>query len=177
MRVKEEREKGDLKLNIQKTKIMTSGPIISWQIDGEKVEAVINFLRLQNHSGWLLQPWNSKTLAPWKKNYDKPKIQRHYFANKSPSSQSYSFSSSHVWMWELDYKESWVSKNWSFWTVVLEKALESPLDFQEIQPVNPEGNEFWIFIKRTDAKAEAPILWSPVVKSQFIGKDPNAGKD
>ena len=90
-------------------------------------------------------------LTPWKKSYDQPrqhiKKQRHYFANKGPSSQSYHFSSSHIWMWELDCKESWVPKNWCFWTVVLEKTLESPLDCKEIQPVHPKGNQSWIFIK------------------------------
>ena len=105
------------------------------------------------------------------------KKQIHYFADEGPSSQSYVFPSSHVWMWEVDYKESWALKNWCFWTVVLEKTLESPLDCKEIQPVNPKGDESWIFIERIDAKVEAPILWSPVVKSQLIGKDPDAGKD
>ena len=101
-------------------------------------------------------------LAPWKKIYDKPrqhyKEQRHYFANKSLYSQSYGFSSSHVWMWELDYKESWAPKNWLFWTVVLESTLESPLDCKEIQPVHPKGDKSWVFIGRTDAEAETPIL-------------------
>ena len=119
-------------------------------------------------------------LAPWKKSRDQPrqhiKQQRHYFANKGPSSQSYGFSSSHVWMWELDYKESWVPKNWCFWTVVLE-TLESPLDFKEIQPVNPKENQSWIFTGRTDAEAEAPILWPPDVKNRVSEKDPDAGKD
>ena len=115
--------------------------------------------------------------------YDQPrqhiKKQRHYFANKGSSSQGYGFSSSHVRMWELDYKENWVQKNWCFWTVVLEKTLESPLDCKEIQPVNPEGNQSWIFIGRTEAEAEAeaPILKPPDVKSWLIGKDPDAGKD
>ena len=122
-----------------------------------------------------------KTLAPWKKSYDQPrqhiKIQRHYFANKGPSSQGYGFSSSHVWMWELDYKESWVLKNWCFWTVVLEKTLESPLGFKEIQLVNPKGNQSWIFIGRTDAEADAPILWPRDAKNWLTGKDPDAGKD
>ena len=105
------------------------------------------------------------------------KKQRHYFANKGPSSsQSYGFSSSQVWMWEMDYKESWAQKIWCFWTVVLEKTLESPLDCKEIQPVN-KGNQSWIFIGRTDAEFETPILWSPDAKSQLIGKDPDAGKD
>ena len=98
-------------------------------------------------------------------------------ANKGPSSQSYGFSSSHVWRWELDHKESWAPKNWCFWTVVLEKTLESPLDFKEIKPVDGKGNQSWIFIRRTDAKVEAPILWPPDVKNWFIGKDPDAGKD
>ena len=91
--------------------------------------------------------------------------QRHYFANKGPSSQGYGFSSSHVWMWELDYKESWTPKNWWFWIVVLEKTLESPLDCKEIQPVHPKGDQSWVFIGRTDSEAETPILWPPDVKS------------
>ena len=119
-------------------------------------------------------------LAPWKKSYDQPreqiKKQRHYFANKGPSSQTYGFSSSHVWMWELDYKECWVPKNWCFWTVVLEKTFESPLDWKEIQPVNSKGNQSWVFTGRTDAEVEAPILWPPDAKTQLIGKDPDAGK-
>ena len=119
--------------------------------------------------------------APWKKSNDKPrqhiKKQRHYFAAKGPSSQNYGFSSSHVWMWELDHKESWVLKNWCFWTVVLEKTLESPLDCKEIQPVNSKDNQSWIFIGRTDAEAETPILWPPDVKNWLILKDPDAGKD
>ena len=105
------------------------------------------------------------------------KKQRHYFANEGPSSQSYGFSSSYVWMWELDYKESWALKNWCFWTVVLEKTLESPLDCKEIKPVHPKGNQSWIFTWRTDAEAEIPILWSPDAKNWLIGKDPDAGKD
>ena len=107
-------------------------------------------------------------LTPWKKSYNQPrqhiKKQRHYFSNKGPSSQSCGFSSSHVWMWELDSKESWALKNWCFWTVVLEKTLESPLDCREIQPVNPKGNQSGIFIGRTDAEAETLILWPPDVK-------------
>ena len=94
---------------------------------------------------------------------DSIKKQRYYFANKGPSSQSSGFSSSHVWMWELDYKESWALKYWCFWTVVLEKTLESPLDCKEIQPVNPKGNQSWLFVGRTDAEAEAPILLPPDV--------------
>ena len=114
-------------------------------------------------------------LAPWKKSYDQPR--QHYFANKGPSSQSYCFSSSHVWMQELDYKENWAPKNWCFGTVVLEKTLESPLDCKEIQPVHSKGNQSWIFIGRTDAKAETPILWPPDAKSWLIGKDSDAGRD
>ena len=120
-------------------------------------------------------------LAPWKKSYDQPRQhiqkQRHYFAQKGLSSWGYGFSSSHVWMWELDYKESWVLKNWCFWTVVLEKTLESPFDCKEIQPVSPKGNQSWIFIGRTDAEAETSKLWPPDVKNWFLGKDPDAGKD
>ena len=120
-----------------------------------------------------------KMLASWKESYDQHrehiKKQRHYFANKGPSSQSYGFSSSHVWMWELDYKESWASKNWCFWTVVFESTLESPLNCKEIQVVPPKGNQSWIFIGKPDA--EAPVLWPPDVKNWFIGKDPEAGKD
>ena len=112
-------------------------------------------------------------LAPWKKIYDKPRQhiqkQRHYFAKKGPSSQSYGFSSSHIWMWDLDYKESWVLKNWCFWTVVLEKILESPLDCKELKPVNPKGNQSWIFIGRT-VVAETPVLWPPDAKYWLTGK-------
>ena len=105
------------------------------------------------------------------------KKQRHYFADKGVPSQSYGFSCGHVWMWELDCKESWALKNWCFWTVVLEKTLESPLDCKEIQPVHPKRYQSWIFIGRSDAEAETPILWSPHAKNWLIGKDPDAGKD
>ena len=97
--------------------------------------------------------------------------------NQGPSSQSYGFFSSHVWMWELEYKESWAPKNWWFWTVVLEKTLESPLDCKEIQPVHPKGNQSWVFIGRTDVEAETPILWPLDAKNWLIWKDPDAGKD
>ena len=120
-------------------------------------------------------------LTPWKESYDQPrqhiKKQRHYFANKGSSSQGYGFSSGHVWIWELDYKESWALKNWCFWTVVLEKTLESPLDCKEIQPVHPKGDQSWVFTGRTDVEAETPILWPPDAKSWLIWKDPDAGKD
>ena len=102
---------------------------------------------------------------------------RHYSASKGPSSQNYGFSSSCVWMWELDYKVSWAPKNWFFWTVVLEKTLESPLDCREIQPVHPKGDQSWVFIGRTDAEAETLILWPPHAKNWLLGKDPDAGKD
>ena len=97
--------------------------------------------------------------------------------NKGPSSQGYGFSSGHVWMWELNHKESWAPKNWCFWTVVLEKILESPLDCKKIQPVNPKGDQSWVFIGRTDIEAETPILWPPDVKSWLIWKDTDVGKD
>ena len=101
-------------------------------------------------------------------NLDHIKKQRHYFVNKGPSSQGYGFSSSHVWMWELDYEESWVLKNWCLWTVMLEKTLESPLDCKEIQPVHPKGDQFWVFIGRTDVEAETPILWPPDAKRWLL---------
>ena len=139
-----------------------------------------SFLGLQNYCGWWLKPWNQKALASWKESYDKPrqhiKKQRYHFANKCLSSQSYGFSSSHVWMWELDHKESWVPKNWYFWTVVLDKTPESPLDCKEIKPVNPKGNQSWILIGRTDPEAEAPYF-GHLIQSQLIGKDSDAGKD
>ena len=120
-------------------------------------------------------------LGPWKKTYDQPrqhvKKQRHYFANKGLSSQGYGFSSSHVWMWELDCKESRVPKNCWFWTVMLEKPLESCLDCKEIQPVHPKGDQSWILIGRTDVEAETQILWPPGAKNWLVGKDPDAGKD
>ena len=113
--------------------------------------------------------------------YDQPrqniKKQRHYFANKGLSSQGYGFSSGHVWMRELGCEESWAPKTWWFWTVVLEKTLESPLDSKEIQPIHPKGNRSWIFIGRTDVEAVTPILWPPDGKNWLIGKDPDAGTD
>ena len=101
----------------------------------------------------------------------------HYFANKGPSIQGYGFSGGHVWIWELGYKESWVPRNWYFWTVVLEKTFESPLDRKEIQPVHPKGDQSWVLIGRTDVEAETPILWPPDGKNWLIRKDPVAGKD
>ena len=122
-----------------------------------------------------------KIPASWKKGYDQPRQriekQIHYFTSKSPTIQGYGFFSSHIWMWELDYKERWAPKNWCFWAVVLEKTLESPLECKEIQPVHPKGNQSWIFIGRTDAEAETPVLWPPDVKNWLIGKDLDARKD
>ena len=122
-----------------------------------------------------------KNTWPLEENYDKSrqrvKKQRHYFTDKGLYSQNYAVSSGHVWIWELDYKESWVLKNWCFWSAALEKTLESPLDYKEIKPVNPKGNQSWIFIAKTDDEAEAPILRPPDVKSWLIRKDPDAGKD
>ena len=181
MKVKEESEKVGLKLNIQETKIMASGPITSREIDGETAETVTDFIFLGSKitaDGDCSH--EIKRLTPWKKIYDQPrqhiKKQTHFFANKDPSSQSYGFSSSHVWMWELDHKEGWVPKNWCFWTVVL-KTLGSPSECKEIKPVNPKGNQSWIFTGRTDTEAEAPILWLPDAKHQLTGKDLDAWKD
>ena len=179
MQVREESVKAGLKLNIQKTKIMASGPITSWQIDGERVETVADFVFLgpkitmdsdcshENKRCWLLERKAITNLN------SVIKKQRCHFAGKGPYGQNYSFSSSYVWTWELDHKEGWVLKNWYFWIVVV-KTL-SPLDSKEIKPVNPKGNQPWIFIGRTDA--EAPILWPPNGKSQLIRKDSDAGKD
>ena len=115
-------------------------------------------------------------LAPWKKSCEQPrqyiKWQRHYFANKDLSSQGYGFSSSHVWTWELDKKKGWVPKNWCFWTAVLEKTLDSPLDRKEIKPADPKGNQSCIFIGRTDAEAEAPSASPPDGKNWLIRKRP-----
>ena len=122
-----------------------------------------------------------KTLTSWKESYDQPRQhiikQRHYFANKGPSSQGYGFSSGYIWIWELDYKESWALKNWFFWTVVLEKTLESPLACKEIQPVHSKGDQSWVFIGKTDVEAETPILWLPDANNWLIWKDPDAEKD
>ena len=157
---------------------MASGPITSWQIDGETVEMVIDLFWwgvLQNHCSHEIK----RLLLLGRKvmtNLDSI-LKSRDITNKGPYSQSYGFSSSHVWMWELDYKESWAPKNRCFWTVVLEKTLESPLDCKEIQPVHPKGNQSWIFIGRTNVEAETPLLWPPDAKNWLICKDPDAGKD
>ena len=160
---------------------MASSPINSWQIDGETVETVEDLIFLCSKIIANTAAMKLKDACSWKRRYDQPrqhmKKERHYFANKGLSSQSYGFSSGHVWMWELGYKESWTLKNWCFWTVLLEKTFESLLDSKEIQPVHPKGNQSWLFIGRTDAEAETPVLWPPNVKNWLIWKDPDAGKD
>ena len=183
MKVKEESEKVGLKLNIQKMKIMASSSITSWQIDGETMEIVTDFIFLGSQitadgdcsheiKRCLLLGRKAMTnLDSILKSRDIP------LPTKVPSSQTCGFSSSHIWTWELAYKESRVPKNWCFWTVVLEKTLESPLDCKEIQPVHPKGNQSWIFIGRTDAEVEPPILWPPDAKKWLIGKDPDAVKN
>ena len=158
---------------------MSSGPITSWQKDGEIVTDFIFWapksLQMVTVAMKLKDAYSLEgELWPLRWHIKK---QRPYFANKGPSSQGYGFSSSHIWMWELDYKENWALKNWYFWTVVLEKTLESPLDSKEIKPVNPEGNQSWIFIGRTDVEAETPILWPPDTKNWLTGKDPDVRKD
>ena len=181
MKVKEESEKVGLKLNIQKTKIMASGPITSWQINGETMETVADFIFLGSKitadgdcnneiKRYLLLGRKVMT------NLDNI-LKSRDIVNKGLSSQSYGFSSSHVWMWVLGYKESWALRNWWFWTLVLEKTLESPLDCKEIQPVHLKGYLSWMFIGKSDVESEAPILWLPGEKSWLIGKDPDAGKD
>ena len=166
---------------MQKTKILASGPIASWQIDGETVESVADFIFLGSKitvDGDCSHEIKRHLLLGRKvmTNRDRILKSRHYFANKSLSSQGYGFSSGHVWMWELDYKKSWAPKNWCLWSVVLEKTLESPLDCKEIQPVHPEGGKSWVFIGRTDVEAETPILWPPDVKNYSFEKTPMPGK-
>ena len=182
MKVEEESEKSALKLNIQKTKIMAPSPLTSWQIDGETMKTVRDHILGGSkitvdgdcsHEIKRCLLLGRKTMT----NLDNILKNRGVFADKGPSSQSYSFSSSHVWMWELDYKGSWVPKNWCFWTVVLEKILESPLDCKEIQLVHSEGDQPWDFFGRNDAEAETPVLWPPHAKSWLIGKDSDAGRN
>ena len=179
MKVKEESEKAGSKLNIQKTKIMASGPITSWQIDRETVADFIFWGSKITADGDCSHEIKRCLLLGRKvmTNLDSTLKSRDYFANRGPSSQSYGFSSIHLWMWELDYKESWTPKNWCFWTTVLEKTLESPLDWKEIQPVYPKGDQSWVFIGKTDVEADTPVLWPPDAKSWLIWKDPDAGKD
>ena len=161
---------------------MASGPITSWQTDGDTMEKMTDFIFL-----------GSKITADGDHSHE---IKRHLLLGRKVMTNLDSifksrdiilptksclvkagFSCGHVWMWELDYEEDWALKNWCFWTVVLKKTLESPLDCKEIQPVSPKGNQPWIFTGRIDAEAEAPILWPPDVKNRLIGNDPDAGKD
>ena len=159
---------------------MASSPITSWEIDGETVETVADFIfwGLQDHCRWWLQPWNEKTLTPWKESYEQHRQhitkQRHYFVNKGPSSKGYGFSSSHVWMWELDCEESWVLKNWCFSTVVLEKTLESSLDCRETQPVHPRENQSWISFEELVLKLKLQyfghLIWRADSLEKMLGK-------
>ena len=152
-----------------------------WQIDGETMKTVMDFI-LKNYKinadGDGSHEIKRRLLLGRKvmTNLDSI-LKSRAFANIGSSSKVYGFSSSHVWMWEVDHKEGWAPKNWCFSTVVLEKALENPLACKEIKPVNPKGNKSWIFIGRTDAEAEIPILWPSDVKNWLLGKDSDAGKD
>ena len=182
MKVKEESEKAGLKLNIQKTKIMASSPITSWQIDGGKMETVKDFIFL-----------GSKITED---NDCSHKIKRNLLLGRKAMTILHNVLKSRditmptnvcivkamvfpvvKYRCELDHKEGWAPKNWCFWTMVLEKTLESPVGCKEIKPVNPKGNQPWIFTGRTDAEAEAAILWPPDAKSQLTRKDPDSGKD
>ena len=156
---------------------MTSGPITSWQIEGGKEWHFI-FLGSKISADSKCSHGIKRCSLLWRKtmtNLDSILKSRHCFASKDPSSQNYGFSSSHVWMWELDHNEGQEPKNWCFWTVVLEKTLKSPLDSNEIKPVNSKGTQSWTFLGRTDA--EAVILWPRDVKSWLIRKDSVAGED
>ena len=152
------------------------------QIDGETVEVVSDFIFLGSKitaDGDCSHEIKRRLLLGRKVmiNLDSILKSRDYFANKGLASQGYGFSSGRVWIWELDREESWVPKNWCFWTVVLEKTLESPLDCKEIQSVHPKGNQSWIFFGSTDVEAETPTVWPPVGKNWLIGKDPDAGRN
>ena len=185
MKVKNERGKWKIgwKFSIQKTKITASGPITSGQIDGETVERVSDFIFLGSkitEDGDCSHEIKRCLLLGRKvmTNLDSIiKSRDIILPTKVHLVKAMGFSSSHIQMWELDYEESWALKNWCFWTVVLEKTLESPLDCKEIQPVHSEGDQSWVFIGRTDAEAETPIIWPPHAKNWLIGKDPDAGKD
>ena len=181
MKVKKKSEKAGLKLNIQKTKIMALGSITSWQIDEETMETVTDFIFLGSKitaDGDYSHEVKRHLLLGRKAmtNLDSILKSRDIICNEGPSCQSYGFPSGHVWMWELDYKESWALKNWRFWTMVLEKTLESPLDYKEIKPVHPKGNQSWIFIGKTDAEAETPILLPPDARNWPIRKILKLGK-
>ena len=180
MRVKEENEKTGLKLSIQKMKIMASRPITSWQRDGEKAETVTDFIFLGSNitaDSDCSHKIKRHLLLGRKAMRNLNTVLKAYITvNKGPFSQRYGFSSSRMQMWELDHKEGWVPKNGCFQTVVLEKTLESPLDSKEIKPVNPKANQPWIFIGRTDAEAETPILWPPNWRADSLQKMLMLGK-
>ena len=163
----------------EKTKIMASGPITWWQVKGEKVTDYIFLGSKITADSDCSHEIQRRLLFGRKARTNLASIlkSRDITLPTKQGNQSSGFSSGHVWMWELAHKEGWVLKNWWFWTVVLEEILGNPLDCKEIQPVNPKGSRPWIFIGRTDAEAEAPILWPPDVKNWHIGKDPDAGKD
>ena len=161
---------------------MASGPTTSWQIDGETVETVSDFIlgggSKITADGDCSHEIKRRLLLGRKAMTDiDSMLKSRDIANKGPPSQSYGFSCGHVWMWELDCEEGWASKNWCFWTVVLEKTLESPSDCKDIQPVHPEGDQPWDFFGRNDDEAETPVLWPPHAKSWLIGKDSDAGRD
>ena len=179
MKVKEKSGKIVLKLNIQKTKIMASGPITPWQMEKQ----------FKNGNSVRLYFWGFQITADSDCSHE---IKKHLLLGRkamtnldsrditlptmvqtksnSPMRQSYGFSRSHLWMWELDYKESWGLKNWCFWTVMMEKIPESPLGHKKFKPVNPKENQFWIFIGKNDAEAEVLILWPPGAKSDSFEK-------
>ena len=189
-RVKEVSEKAGLKLNIQRSHDHGIQPHHFMANTWRKTGSCDRFSVLGSKSTTDRDPSRekknttqhnkTKQLAPWKEGYDKPeqhiKKQRHHFANKGPYRQSYGLSSSQVWIWELDHNKGWSPKNWCFWTVVLERTLESLLDCKEIKPVNPKRNQSWMFIGMTDAEAEATILWPPNVSSWLSGKTLMLGK-
>ena len=161
---------------------MASGPITSWEIDGETVETVSDFIVCGSKitaDGDCSHKIKRRLLLGRKvmTNLDSILKSRDITLPQRSTWSRLWFSSGHVWMWELDYKESWAPKNWYFWTVMLEKTLESTLDCKEIQPVHPKGDQSWVFIGRKDAEAETPILWPPHMKSWLIGKDPDARRD
>ena len=184
MKVKEESEKAGLKLNIQKTKIMASSPITSWQIDGETMETVADFIFLGSKitADGDCSHEIKRCLLLWRKtmtNLDSILKNRDItLPTKICLVKAMVFPvRGHAWMSKLDHKGGWALKNWCFWIVVFEKILESSLDYRAIKPVNPKGNVSWIFIGRTDAEAEAPILWPSDSKNWRFRKDPGAGKD
>ena len=181
MRVKEESEKAGLKLNIEKINhgIQSHHFMANRR---EKVEAVTDVISLGSKitADGDCSHENKRHLLLGRKamtKLDSILKGRQHFANRGPYSQSYGFSSSYVQMSKLDHKEGWVLKKWCLQTVLLEKSLKSHLDNKEIKSVNPKGNQFWIFIRRTDAEAEAPIIWPPNGKSRLTGKDADTGKD